>query len=102
MGLVNVVAPFAQPRLRDFVAYFACLFVLMRWWHQAEYTRHRRLSLWSVAICMFWAYCLHVFWWYPQPAGMMVAGIIAIATQLASPWMPPSQRRELAEQTATA
>jgi hypothetical protein len=26
---------------------------------------------------------------------MMVAGVVAFATQLASPWLPPSRRREL-------
>jgi hypothetical protein len=29
---------------------------------------------------------------------MLVAGTMALAVQLASPWMPPSKRRELAEQ----
>jgi hypothetical protein len=79
-----------------FIAYFAFLFLLPRWWRQAEFTRSGRLSLWSVLVCVGWGWLLHFFWWFPQPQGMMAAGVIALATQLASPWMPPSRRRTLA------
>jgi hypothetical protein len=85
-----------------YIAYFAFLFLLPRWWRQAEYTRTSRLSLWSVVVCMGTAWLLHVFWWFPQPAGMLVAGVVAMATQLASPWMPPSQRRAIGERTQQA
>ncbi|MCI0334125.1 MAG: serine/threonine protein kinase [Planctomycetes bacterium] len=79
-----------------FIAYFAFLFLLPRWWRQTEFTRNGRMSLWWVLVCVGWAWLLHFFWWFPQPAGMMVAGVIAIATQLSSPWMPPSRRKALA------
>jgi hypothetical protein len=84
-----------NPSLAMFVTYFAFLFVILRWWRQAEFTRAQRLSLWSVAACVFWAWLLQFFWQFPQPAGMLVAGVTAFATQLASPWMPPSRRRAL-------
>jgi hypothetical protein len=79
-----------------FIAYFAFLFLLPRWWRQTEFTRSGRVSLWWIVVCVGWAWLLHFFWWFPQPAGMMVAGVIALSTQLASPWMPPSRRRALA------
>lgn len=78
------------------VAYFAFLFVMLRWWKQAEWMRNKRLSLLSVFGCVFWAWLLHIFWWFPQPTGMAVAAIIATSTQLASPWLPPSKREEFA------
>lgn len=84
-----------NPPLAVYVAYFAFLFLLLRWWRQAEYTRSARLSLWTVMVCVFWAWLLHVFWWFPQPTGMLAAGVIAVSTQLASPWMPPSRRRSM-------
>jgi hypothetical protein len=62
-----------------------------------EYTRGSRLSLWSVVSCVFAAWLLSMFWWFPQPIGMITAGVIALATQLASPWMPPSKRRAISE-----
>ncbi len=86
----------ANPAIAAYLAYFAFLFLVPRWWRLAEYTRSGRLSLWCVFVCVGWAWLLHIFWWFPQPTGMMLAGVIAVSTQLASPWMPPSRRRALA------
>ena len=60
------------------------------------------MSLWCVFTCVFIAWLLHIFWWFPQPFGMITAGMIALATQLASPWMPPSQRRAISESAEQA
>jgi hypothetical protein len=84
-----------NPGLGTFMPYFAFLFLVPSWWRQCESTRNSRLSLWTMIVCVCWAWLLHIFWWFPQPAGMMVAGVIAMSTQLASPWMPPSRRRAL-------
>ena len=89
-----------NPSLAVYATYFAFLFMLVRWWRQTEFTRDARLSVWRVVTCVFWAWLVHVFWWFPQPAGMMVAGVVAFTTQLASPWLPPSQRRALSVDTA--
>jgi hypothetical protein len=85
-----------NPTPAVFLAYFAFLFLLPRWWRQTECTRATRLSLWWVFVSMGWAWLLHIFWWFPQPTGILAAGIIAAATRLASPWIPPSRRRALA------
>jgi hypothetical protein len=86
-----------SPSLLVYMTYFAFLFLLPRWWRQAEVTRDNRLSLWWLTVSMFWAWVIHLFWWFPQPTGIMAAGVIAASTQLSSPWMPPSRRRELSE-----
>jgi serine/threonine protein kinase len=86
-----------NPSLAIYVAYFGFLFLLPRWWRQAEFTRSARISLWWIVVSVFWAWVLHLFWWFPQPTGLMAAGVIAAATQLSSPWMPPSRRRALSE-----
>ena len=87
----------ANPAIAVYLAYFAFLFLIPRWWRQTEFTRGTRMSVWCAIVCVGWAWLLHIFWWFPQPLGMMLAGIMSIATQLASPWMPPSQRRKLSE-----
>lgn len=79
-------------------AYFAFLFVVLRWWRQAEFIRPDRVSVWSIIACTSAAFLMTFVSWFPQPAGAVVAGIIAFTTQLSSPWMPPSKRRQLAEQ----
>jgi hypothetical protein len=95
----------ANPPAAVYIAYFAFLFLIPRWWRQAEFTRSTRMSLWSIISCVFFAWLVHVFWWFPQPLGMAAAGVISLSTQLASPWMTPSQRRsisEMAEQAVTS
>jgi serine/threonine protein kinase len=92
----------ANPPSAIYVAYFAFLFVIPRWWRQTEYTRGTRMSLWCVFSCMFMAWLVQFFWWFPQPLGMIVAGIVALSTQLSSPWMPPSQRRTISESAEQA
>lgn len=77
--------------------YFAAMMVLLRWWRLAEYTRRVRLSLVSVGLCVCGAWIAHLLCWYPMPAGMAVAAVMAVAVQLVSPWLPPSGRKKLQE-----
>lgn len=84
----------ANPPLPIYIAYFAFLFLLPRWWRLTEFTRSTRLSLWCMMTSVFTAWIVHFFWWFPQPIGMIAAAVISLSTQLASPWMPPSRRRE--------
>jgi hypothetical protein len=89
-----------QMPLAMYAAYFACFFVILRWWRLAESTRPARVSLWSTAWCGFIGYILTFFWWFPQPLGLMLAAVIAFTVQLSSPWLSPSRRRELAQKAA--
>ncbi len=75
------------PLLPAFLAYFGFLFLILRWWRQADPGRATRLSLWATGCCVFAAWVLNLFWPFPQPWGFMVAGIVAVAVQLASPWV---------------
>ena len=81
------------PLLLAFLAYFSFLFLVPRWWYQADPMRSSRLSLWSTAVCVFWAAALNLFWPFPQPWGMMLAATISIAVQLSSVWVAPPKRR---------
>jgi hypothetical protein len=82
-----------SPLWPAFLAYFGFLFVLPRWWRQANPVRTTRLSIWYTAVAIFWAWLpAMLFWPFPQPWGLMLAAIMAIAVQLASPWVPADQR----------
>jgi len=89
-----------QLPLQVYTAYFAFLFVILAWWRQAEFSRSSRVSVWSIIWCGLVAWLLHFVWWFPQPIGLLMAGVIAFTVQLSSPWMPPSQRRALSETEA--
>jgi hypothetical protein len=77
-----------------YLAYFGFLFLLVQWWKQADPMRSSRLSLWSLAVCLFWAWALCIVpnFSFPQPWGMMMAGTISLAVQLSSPWVDPQAR----------
>jgi hypothetical protein len=77
------------PKLTAYLAYFGFLYFILRWWKQADPTRGARLSVWSTVCVVFAAWLLNLAAWpFPQPWGFMIAGIIAVSIQLASPWSP--------------
>ena len=76
--------------------YFGSIFSLVRWWRSADYTRQFRWSVWSIAATVIAAWAMSAVAWFPQPLGMVLVGVIALATQVASPWCPPSRRAALA------
>jgi len=80
------------PTMLAYLAYFGFLMVILRWWRMADPLRTVRLSLWSTVWCVAWAWLLAQIWWFPQPWGVMLAGVIAMSTQLASPWVPFEDR----------
>lgn len=84
--------PAGAPTILGQMAYFAFLLVALRWWRQADPARPHRLSLWSVAVSVFWAWMLYFFWPFPQPWGIMVAAAISVCVQLASPWRARRRR----------
>ena len=75
-----------------YLAYFAFLMPVLRWWRQADPLRRSRFSLWSTAVCIGWAALLNLAWPFPQPWGMMAAATIAVSVQLAAPWIDRQRR----------
>jgi len=71
------------------MAHFAVLFGAIRWWKPVDPLRRTRLSLWSVAVVCVAAWGVHQVLPMPQPAGLLTAGGLAIATQMAAPWINP-------------
>ena len=83
-----------------FLVYFAGLFVILRWWIQADPLRETRVSLWATAACVLWAWLIHIFWPFPQPWGFMLAATISIAVQLSAPWISYRDRAKIRDQVA--
>ena len=79
----------ATPMPSAMMAHFALLFAALRWWKPVDPLRRTRLSLWSVAVAVVVEWGVHQILPIPQPAGMLMAGGIAIAVQMASPWINP-------------
>jgi hypothetical protein len=91
-----------EPRLAAYLIYFAGLFVVLRWWTQADPLRRARMSLFATAACVMWAWVMHMFCRFPQPWGFVVAATIAVAVQLSAPWLSPKVLFSTRERQAEA
>jgi hypothetical protein len=83
-----------SPQFPAFLVYFAGLFMLLRWWHQADPLRESRFSLWSVISVTVVALVWQIFWPFTQPWGLMVPATMSVALQLSSPWVNASARQQ--------
>jgi hypothetical protein len=93
----NFFAADGSPMLTAYLAYFGFLFAVPRWWRQADPVRKNRFGIWSTVVILFWSWLPTMFFWpFPQPWGLMLAAIIAIAVQLASPWVSSDELGKLA------
>ncbi len=81
-----------RPMMMAHAACFGTLFLLMRWWRQADPLRPARLSLWTLIVTGVVAGIVAQVWQFPQPWLPMVAVTISASVQLASPWRHPSKR----------
>jgi len=80
------------PRLIGSALFFGGLFLILRWWRLADPTRRTRLSIWSVGLCLVWGMLIGQFFYFPQPWSCLLAVMIAVATQIGSPWLTSEQR----------
>ncbi|MGA2064773.1 MAG: serine/threonine-protein kinase [Thermoguttaceae bacterium] len=81
-----------RPHPMAYMAVFGTLLALLRWWRQADRARDSRLRLWSLAVSCLAALVVAGLWDFPQPWLVMVAGVMSVSVQLASPWVPHRAR----------
>ncbi len=81
------------PAVKYYLAAFATLFAVVRWWRQADPARGARMSLWAIIVSVFMAALVADLWGFPQPWLPMVACSVSVAVQLASTWIHPRERR---------
>ena len=81
-----------RPMVMAYLAAFAALLAVLRWWADADPLRNTRLSLWSLLVTVV---CAHLIAWvlhFPEPWLMMVAACMSVSVQLSSPWVPTHAR----------
>jgi hypothetical protein len=89
-----------NPTLAGYLAFFATLFGLRRWWWQADSCRPDRFRirsfLWSGVVAFF----IPALFPFPQGLGVCWALAISAVVQLSSPWIAPKARDALAQAPA--
>jgi hypothetical protein len=73
------------PLTLAYVACFGTLFLVLRWWRQADPLRPSRFSLWLLVISAFFAAIVAAGWSFPEPWLVMVAATMSAALQLSTP-----------------
>jgi hypothetical protein len=86
---------YGQPLIMAYMACFGTLFLVLRWWLQADPLRRTRLSVFSVLLSILVAAIVAELWQFPQPWLPMVAGAMSVAVQLASPCERANRRKRV-------
>jgi serine/threonine protein kinase len=82
--------------LAAYAVYFGFLMLVPAWWWQADASRPGRLNIFSTAWVAAWAFILSQFWPFPHMVGVMIAAMVSIAVQMASPRDQKSKSLEVA------
>ena len=82
------------PILTTFLAYFATLFVVLRWWRQVDPLRKTRFSLFATALCLLVAMLIP----WQIPWGFLLAATVAVSIQLSAPWMNSADRARVRQE----
>lgn len=85
-----------EPALAAYLAFFAALFALRRWWWQADAYRGKRLKISSALLTALLGYVLTAVIYFPHAWGVVWAVVISCVVQLAAAWTPPENRRPAA------
>ena len=97
-GMPSMLFSNGVPQPAAFLVFFGGIFLLLRWWKMADPLRGSRLSLWATAMCALWGWIIP----FAQPWGMLVAASMAVAVQLAAPWMTADERDRIKAQAQGA
>jgi serine/threonine protein kinase len=84
-------APFDRMALEPFL-YFGGLFLANNWTKLTARDRKARFRLWPIVFAGLLGAALTPIAPYPEPVGVAVGVIVAVATQLASPWSQAAAR----------
>ena len=71
-----------RPMAMAYMAVFATLLAVLRWWLDADPMRSTRLSLWSLLVTVVFAHIIATAWQFPEPWLMMVAACMSVSVQL--------------------
>jgi hypothetical protein len=86
------------PRITAFLAFFATIFAILRWWRPLDPLRKTRFSLWFTIVCVFFG--LIIPWQVPW--GFLLIATISVASQISAPFMNSSERSRVRREVLEA
>jgi len=84
--LVLWTGPAEQPSLLAHAVYFGLAFATVGWWKLTARDRPSRFRIGPVVLACLDGLLLGGVWPFPQPWGLTVLGLVAMVSQVVSPW----------------
>jgi hypothetical protein len=92
--------PAGEPFKSAYAVYYASLFLVPRWWRQADPYRKKRFRFGPLFGVGIWAWLASQFWEFSDPWAVACAVLIAAVVQFSSSWHPeeltPIEAKEMA------
>lgn len=89
------------PIFPAYLIFFAGLFGILRWWRQMDPMRKTRLSILNVTLCLIWATVFSHLLNVPLTSSCVLAVVMSVSVQLASPWLHPDNRKVICAERPT-
>lgn len=91
IGTMNIVAS-GLPTMTGFMLFFGLLFLIRRWWWQADSFRKSRFRISTSLVTLFLGVLLSALLPFPEQLGAIWALSISAVVQLSSGWTPQEDR----------
>jgi hypothetical protein len=89
------------PNLLGYMTYFGLVFAAIGWWKLTSRGRKARFRILPLVLTGVIAIVLSGFWPFPQPWGVSVPLLVAMVTQIVSPWSEAASYYARATKTAS-
>ncbi len=91
-----------EPMLPAYVAHFAAVMGLVRWWRQADIVRKNRFSFAAVIGALIGEAIVQAIVPISQPWGLILVGATAVTTQISANWINSAKRESEMSSQVTA
>ena len=92
LGRISIIDAQGFPTMAGFMAFFGMLFLVRRWWWQADSFRKSRFRISSALVTLLLGVVLTGLLPFPETLGATWALAISAVVQLASGWTPQENR----------
>ncbi len=92
LGRLHIVTSSGTPTIAGFMAFFGLLFLVRRWWWQADSFRKSRFRISSALVTLILGLVIGAILPFPETLGATLALAISAVVQLSASWTPAEER----------
>lgn len=92
LGRLHIVTSTGMPTIAGFMMFFGLLFLIRRWWWQADSFRKSRFRISSALVTLVLGLVIGAILPFPETLGATLALAISAVVQLSASWTPAEER----------